>query len=70
MGLGCGMRRQVEREIQEWERILLSLETRLSSDPSCSLEQLKARTGHTTLIERLRCLNYAAHSAKTHALAD
>ncbi|KAJ1149846.1 hypothetical protein NDU88_002646 [Pleurodeles waltl] len=29
-----------------------------------------ARTEHRSLLERLRCLNYAAHSVRTHASAD
>ncbi|KAJ1193423.1 hypothetical protein NDU88_002721 [Pleurodeles waltl] len=29
-----------------------------------------AQAEHASLVERLRCLNYAAHSAHTHAAAD
>ncbi|KAJ1098414.1 hypothetical protein NDU88_003525 [Pleurodeles waltl] len=70
MGTQWSQRRSVEEELTRVERTLLRSEREATRGPGEGALLLEARTEHYALLERLRCLNYAAHSARTHASAD
>ena len=64
------MRKQISDEILHMERELGLMETSAVGKADTDTSLTQARKLHATLLDRLRCLNYMAHSAKTHAWAD
>ncbi|KAJ1167789.1 hypothetical protein NDU88_008177 [Pleurodeles waltl] len=64
------MRKTVERDLARIERILPQSEDEVTNDQAEKARLAALHTDHQTLLERLRCLNYTAHSARTHASAD
>lgn len=68
LGMQAGMRRQLEKDLTALERKLASHESRATEG---SHRQLTHRgEEHSKLLERLKCLNYVAHSARTHHSGD
>ncbi|XP_069059370.1 vomeronasal type-2 receptor 26-like [Pleurodeles waltl] len=64
------LRRPVESKLTQVERILLHTEQEIAWGPAEMALLSVARAEHLSLLEQLRCLNYAAHSVRTHASAD
>ncbi|KAJ1170982.1 hypothetical protein NDU88_002853 [Pleurodeles waltl] len=64
------MRRSVERDLTRVERALLQTEEEVTNGRTEGLGLPVMHAEHLSLLERLRCLNYTAHSARTHASAD
>ncbi|KAJ1158045.1 hypothetical protein NDU88_010741 [Pleurodeles waltl] len=64
------MRRSVERDLTRVVRALLRPEEEVTNNQTERSRLPAIRAEHLSLLERLRCLNYTAHSARTHASAD
>ncbi|KAJ1150821.1 hypothetical protein NDU88_003610 [Pleurodeles waltl] len=70
LGTQCNQRRSIERDLTRVERVLLRPEGEVTGNQTETSTLTAVRAEHLLLLERLRCLNYAAHSARTHDSAD
>ena len=64
------MWRHIDAEITPLERLLLELESQAVDDTQVYCHLLERRAECPSLLERLQCLNYSAHSTRKHAKAD
>ncbi|KAJ1105588.1 hypothetical protein NDU88_002993 [Pleurodeles waltl] len=70
MGLSCSIRRQLDQEVSTVERRLLQHESEAIQNPGTLFELQAFRKTHSELLKCLKCLNYAAQLANTHAKAN
>lgn len=68
LGTQAGMHTQLKKDLITVER---RLEARVREAVESTTERLtREQEEHSSLMERLRCLNYAVHSARTHHTGD
>lgn len=70
LGQSWSMRKQLDDSLSSIENRLLRLETRAVTCPDRRRYLEEAHTKREKLLERLRCHNYQAHSARSHSVAD
>ncbi|KAJ1172947.1 hypothetical protein NDU88_004789 [Pleurodeles waltl] len=70
LGTQCNLRCSIEGDLIQVERSVLRLEGEVAGGLTEDQRLSAARAVPRSLLERLRCLNYTAHSARTHASAD
>ncbi|KAJ1161579.1 hypothetical protein NDU88_002063 [Pleurodeles waltl] len=67
LGTQCNLRRSIEHDLNRMEWVLLRPEGEVTGSQAEDSMLPPIRAKHLSLLERLGCLNYAAHSARTHA---
>ncbi|KAJ1138146.1 hypothetical protein NDU88_004537 [Pleurodeles waltl] len=68
--LTWNVRLQLDKEVLHIDRWLRHLQSRVTHHPNSRPLLIEAQQEHSALLERLRCLDYMAQSAKTYDMAD